>query len=249
MKNETKKRINLRQIRVLLINVLLIAFGIAININVIWLRAFTSVYIVFSGIVFLPSVKVEIGYSSRMQTIAYYFPMYIMLIPLVANNKLFQKVNYLDITLAIILSLSLFVSRYKEIITICTSVYANTRMNPEKFKDELFDQLVAIISEEIFFTGYLIYVMNRMQISIVLSAGTFVLAHYINRWAKTIFRVKDYFYIFILGLLKGYVFYRPNNILLPILIHLIYNSSNIYLIFKKRFMIKPVEEVSLFDDY
>lgn len=68
MKNETKKRINLRQIRVLLINVLLIAFGIAININVIWLRAFTSVYIVFSGIVFLPSVKVEIGYSLKIAT-------------------------------------------------------------------------------------------------------------------------------------------------------------------------------------
>lgn len=111
--------------------------------------------------------------------------------------------------------------------------------------------IVAIISEEIYFRYFIITLVNDInEFAIILfSAGIFVLVNYLNRWANVMFTKKNYLFIFFVGLILGWVYYRTSSIVYCIILHVIYNSSD-FISVTKKVMAKDQEISSnLFDDY
>ena len=82
-----------------------------------------------------------------------------------------------------------------------------------------------------------------------ISSALFVYSHYLNRWANITFTIKNYISLFFLGLFLSLVFYQTHSLFLCMILHIIYNHSELIVIYK-RFKVKNiVEDSDMFDDY
>ena len=64
------------------------------------------------------------------------------------------------------------------------------------------------------------------------------------------FSLKDYLFILVLAIFKGIIFYYTRDVMLTILIHFAYNSSE-FIVLVKRLRLKNSSLIneSMFDDY
>ena len=81
------------------------------------------------------------------------------------------------------------------------------------------------IAEELVFRGFLLrkiydFKQNR-NTAIIISATVFALVH---------FQILNLLPIFFMGLILGYVYYESKNILYPILLHFLFNASQVILV-------------------
>ena len=128
--------------------------------------------------------------------------------------------------------------------------YSNISMRPLEFANKMFSNILALVSEEIFFRMYLV---NRLAgkvgiCGVLISSLAFLIAHYLNRWANKMFNLKKYASVFLLGIILSIVYYISNSIIPCIILHLLYNSSDFIQLIKK-LVIKKADSELLFDDY
>lgn len=123
-------------------------------------------------------------------------------------------------------------------------------INVANLVNEILSYILAIVGEEIFFRYFLINSMTRYIGIYVIPMGgiLFTLTHYLNRWANIIFNVRSYIYHTIIGLVLGGIYYLTGSICGCIISHLIFNSPELVILYK-RYKVRIHEDVQLFDDY
>lgn len=196
-------------------------------------------------------IRREIDTPEILHRLLYYFPMYIWVIDLFVHHEKYLVQKYLLIRICSVLLVAfLLLLRKTKIRKIINSNNANISIKRKRFINELLISILAIISEELMFTFFVVGNLSQCGIfwAVGVSAVSFVLAHYINRWAQKMFKIEDYIFIFILGIIKAVAFFYTKDLLFAILLHAIYNCFDFYLLIKK-FRHKEKEEESLFDDY
>ena len=148
----------------------------------------------------------------------------------------------------IITVLLLVLSRWKDIYRIVNHPSSNLPISKRIFFEEILSFFVALLSEEIFFSAFLITLLKDLgsYIAIIISAIVFVIIHYLNRWSGTMFNKKDYLYMGMLAIIKGMAYLRTSDLFLVIALHFIYNTSDLYVLIK-RYNIR--DEKVFFDDY
>lgn len=211
-----------------------------------------SYFVVFSGIILIPSIKRELGYKDIYQTFLYYFPMYVWIVYIVINYKLFYVENNLFVYITVIFAcVVLILLRYKDISKILNGSYSKVPIEKNKFVESIINFIFSILSEEIYFTAILISSFSELGLVRAVSISTilFVLSHYLNRWAKTSFSFKDYLFILLLAVIKGIAFWYTKSLLICIIMHTLYNSSNLIVLFKKYKNKQDINEISFFNDY
>lgn len=212
-----------------------------------------SYFMVLLCIFFVPSMKRDFEYSGILHTGMYYFSMYIWMLDIVINHKDYRVKFCLSFRIVAILgSLLLILLRRNDYKNVLNGTMGKIPIQKKQFINEIISLSVAILSEEIYFTAFLVCRLRVQGLlnSVCISAFLFVLAHYLNRWAKNMFNTKDYVFIFLLGIFKGIIFYYTNDVLLTILIHFIYNSSEFIVLVKRTRLNDNISnEKSMFDDY
>lgn len=243
---EKNKLIHFRQIIFLffLLVMVVVFSGTFFEQNIQVYKLLVSFYIVVTGMMLIPCIKVELNYSNVLHTFVFYFPMYIWGI-VILTKEIFCRVDVRTIEISIICCLLLLIGRFSDIKKIICIKYVHSNISNKKFVSEVLDRIIAIISEEFYYSAYVVTVLNYEIYSVAVSGFLFVIAHYLNRWAKKMFSIKDYIFIFILGIMKSLLFVRTHNILIPIMIHLMYNSTDFYTLIKRKMTSNNV----LFDDY
>lgn len=100
------------------------------------------------------------------------------------------------------------------------------------------------IFEEIFYRSYI--PSSVFFIECIVSGGLFCLSHYIQPLTRKTFTTRSYVILFLLSI-AWYYSYKVSGTLLPAIIgHLIYNSSSIYIIFRRYvYSVKAARELAL----
>lgn len=212
-----------------------------------------SFFTVLLCVFFVPSMKRELNYSEFLHTMMYYFSMYIW-----GGDCLFNANNYgfrlcLPIRIFAIVGIVLIILlRKNDYKNVLMGSISKIPIQRKEFVNELTASGIALVSEELYFTAFLIGRLHTKGIvcSVFTSAILFALSHFLNRWASKMFSLKDYLFILVLAIFKGIVFYYTRDIMLTIIIHFIYNSSE-FIVLVKRLRLKNsgLNNVSMFDDY
>jgi len=246
-----RKYLHIRQVVVFYIILVAVSVYSVVLVSDPILLCMLSIFISVTGICFTPVIRREIDTPEILHRLLYYFPMYIWVIDLfVHHDRYLIQINWLIRICSVLIVVFLLLLRKTTIIKIINSNDANLPIKRKRFIKELLFSILAIISEEILFTFFV--VSNLSQFGFIWAVGasaiSFVLAHYINRWAQKMFKIEDYIFIFILGIVKAVAFFYTKDLLFIILLHAIYNCFDFYLLIKK-FRHKQKEEKPLFDDY
>ncbi|SFO30792.1 CAAX protease self-immunity [Pseudobutyrivibrio sp. UC1225] len=246
------KYIHLRQIITvaILLNIL-VFYSILFLKDAIFMGIF-GLFCVVLNICFVPSLKREFEYSDIIHAFIYYFTMYIWIVYLIENNLIFKIHFQMNArVIGIVTTCFLLILRAADIKNIARSPINKIAIAKNQFVKEFVISFLAVVSEEIFFTAFLINILHGYGIivSVFLSGLVFSFSHYLNRWSSSMFKLKDYYFIFVLGIIKGVVFYYTNDLFFSIFLHVIYNSSDFYLLLKKFLLNGKIDNVVLFNDY
>lgn len=208
------------------------------------------IFLALLSIAFSPLIYKLIKMPIWLHSCIYYFPMYIA--ACFVRGKLF-RVDFKSVVsyiIAIILISFILLWNRMEYIEAIHGFYSNISMRPLEFANKMFSNILALVSEEIFFRMYLV---NRLAgkvgiCGVLISSLAFLIAHYLNRWANKMFNLKKYASVFLLGIILSIVYYISNSIIPCIILHLLYNSSDFIQLIKK-LVIKKADSELLFDDY
>ncbi len=246
------KYINSKQITILSVLLIMIVLMTIVHFDHSIYNVAVSFFIVVCGITFVPVIKKELGYSDNLQIFIYYAPMYIWAADRIhaAENYQVIQTNFVPYVVGIAGSTILIVLRYRDIKKNVGNPMNQLPIEKSFFFRQLMHISIAILAEEIYFSGYLVNALREydLAVSAAVSAVLFLLAHIFNRWAASMFRFKDYVFILLLGLLKGAVYHNTNALWIVVIMHVIYNSSDIYIMFRRLF-IKENQTVMFFNDY
>lgn len=202
---------------------------------------------------FVPSMKRDLDYSELLHTMMYYFSMYIWGVDCLFNPNNYGFRLCLPIRIfAIVGTILIIFLRKKDYQNVLKGSISKIPIQRKEFINELTASGIALLSEELYFTAFLIGRLQTKGIvcSVFTSTILFVLSHYLNRWASKMFSLKDYLFILVLAIFKGVIFYYTRDVMLTILIHFVYNSSE-FIVLVKRLRLKNsgLNNVSMFDDY
>lgn len=196
---------------------------------------------------FLPYILKRFNFTESIDAIFYYLPFYYHIIYI---GKFETTINYnLRVIIgAIILTILLLLSNYSDYKKAIKGMASRRPLNKGRFISLLISYLIAIVAEEVVFRAMLLNICGNLTLvaSVLLSATLFTFSHYINRWANVFYKVKNYIYIFSIGIVLAVLYVYTKSIMFCFLVHLIYNSSE-YIVLIKRLLKR--EEGLLFDDY
>lgn len=194
-----------------------------------------------------PTILKKIGVYGLKKTFLFYLPFYVFILPLAFyhNRQQFDLSSIVFGTAAVCILLLL---NRKEIAQIINSLESKRPIAKDKFVVKFIMCLVPIISEEILFRGFWITSNSAYSESfaVLTSALLFVYAHFINRWANVMYRIKNYIMQFILGLILAIVFVQTRSLITCCYLHFLYNISDFILLIKRY---RAKEQTSLFNDY
>ena len=94
--------------------------------------------------------------------------------------------------------------------------------------------LYSIFAEEMYFRFFILSELkdynNYLRILILIFSGFLIVsAHYLNRWATTMFTYRNYVSQFILSMLSGNIFLMTDSLFYPLILHITYNLSLIHI--------------------
>lgn len=100
---------------------------------------------------------------------------------------------------------------------------------------EIYSAITAAISEELFFRGFAISVLQQQVgfVAVFIAAFLFFLHHYECKWAPDSFQPADYLNQVIFALTIGTVYYLTKNLYACIIAHLVFNSLDILMNIRK----------------
>lgn len=108
------------------------------------------------------------------------------------------------------------------------------KMSSYKIIGNLLSLILGSVLEEIFYKGLIILILRKYIgiYSVLVSSYLFFLHHYLTEKFEK-FSKKDYILQIFYGLVTGMIYYKNNNLLLCIIIHLIYNLPSIIFYVKR----------------
>lgn len=224
---------------------LIVCSAIKINFNIV--KFWGLLLWITLAETFIPMLLRRIGASDVARTIIYYLPFYIFAIPYSLN----LKNSVLDLKSRVLgfgVVLILLVLNKKEMSQILNGIQSRCPITKNRFTIELFNDIIALISEEILFRGYWLTCIKEDNLCLLILSSTFlfVYAHWINRWANKMYKMKNYIILLILGLILAYVYVKTKSLLYCCFLHWLFNISDYYLLLR-RLMAK--DRKCLFNDY
>lgn len=221
-----------------------------VNNNSIFIYPVFSYCIVIISITFVPCMRKNIQYSIFLHTILYYSALYLPLV--VINIEIKNINNFTGISIGIIISLLLIFSNYKHNIKYISSqnYIIFNKINLNKLIYHIFTNVYSVVGEELFYRFFLIgFLYKTIGIfSVLLSTIVFVYSHFISRWSNVHFNLRSYIYHGITGISFGLIFFYTKSISGCIIAHLIFNSPEFIVIYK-RYKNSKKESDMLFEDY
>lgn len=208
-----------------------------------------SFFVVLLFVTFSPIILRRFKLPESIHSFFYYMGFYIFGLYYI-NREIYVSYDLVVLGEAIFLIIIMLFFNRKEYKKSINGIYSQIPISYVEYLNLLISHVLAIISEEIYFRYFIIDLGHeRNEITIIFfSASIFVLVHYLNRWANVMFTKKNYFFIFLLGLILGWIYYKTNSIVYCIFLHAIYNSSDLILLTKK-VIVKNTKTNNLFDDY
>lgn len=238
-------RINRRQVfnYTIIANIIIIVLSLKLNQKSIFLCAITYLVILLT-FNFAGKLK-RFGLSTIMIRILFNLP---FLLPLIFRSlkDYTCEINVKSTIMGAILGGFLILINITSFVNLLSKKNPMLLINLSKkyFYYDIFVILIGIICEEIYFRLYIISEFNIY--GIIISAILFSYTHYMNEDSKEIFNYKNYFQLFVFGILCSILYYYTNNVYTCIMAHLIFDLP--YMIVKYRRTKMRLEEVT-FDDY
>lgn len=201
-----------------------------------------STTFVVMGVTFFPYIHVAIGYPEWLHILLYDLPLITTIIFVSHKKNIYNEDFFIVIFISFGCILILLANSKKEYMEAINSIKTKLPIKTRDFIFELLKLIYSIVSEEIFFRGFLFaQLQNFFGISIILfSAGIFVFIHYINRWADRIFSKKSYLMQFLFAIVVGTMYYVTSSLIACVICHMIFNSS-LFLVLIKRVRVKEVD--------
>lgn len=201
-------------------------------------------------ITFVPSLRRKIKYPLFLHSILYCFAMFLPLF--IVDIKIGNAQNLIGISAGIMVSILMLLSNYKHNRKYISSknYMIFDKINFNGLFYHVFTNVYTVVGEEFFYRYFLIgFLYRHIGIyAVPISAAVFVYSHFINRWANKNFNLRSYIYHGITGIAFGLVFFYTRSICGCIVAHLIFNSPEFIVIFKRYTNSKKASQV-LFVDY
>ena len=223
-------------------------------------RVLFSFLLLVVVITFLPLLRQKINYSYWLQVILFGLP---MLLPsfLFQTKVISFAVANLKIFVIFLLSLislvvTLFLLHCKDYEMKLSSPILNLNITKREAFLTVLTMLYSIFAEEMYFRFFILGELQECNyyfkiLVLIFSSFIFVSAHYLNRWATTMFTYRNYVSQFILSMLSGNIFLMTGSLFYPLLLHITYNLPEIFLIFKRLNyqQVHHDKDEPFFDDY
>ncbi|KSU23906.1 hypothetical protein N42HA_02861 [Lactococcus lactis] len=233
--------------------IFLIIFSLIVPIGHDAINLLSIYYLLFVlSLTLLPYFRFKLSYSYNIQVfllgIVLYFPLFNMNMNDWRGN--FTIFQFLISTMFLLVLL--YTIHWKELVQHYNNPNSYIKLTFLGMIGSLFEFFYYIIGEEIFYRFFIIGYLSKstnILLCMFISSALFVYSHYLNRWANITFTIKNYISLFFLGLFLSLVFYQTHSLFLCMILHIIYNHSELIVIYK-RFKVKNiVEDSDMFDDY
>lgn len=199
---------------------------------------------------FCPYFRSKLSYSYRLQVILLGLPLYSPIFFYKIGNFLGDfDFKWLFLGILGVLVILLFF-HHRELANHKNNISTLLKISEREALFSLFEFFYYVLGEEIFYRYFIFYFIetnfNTLTFLLV-SSLIFVYSHYLNRWADVNFSIKNYISLFCLSVLLGFIYFKTQSLFLCVILHTIYNHSELVVIFKK-YTLKESETL-LFDDY
>lgn len=201
-----------------------------------------SYFLLILAITFLPLVRQKMGYSYWLQVILFGLPMLLPIFLFSVKNFSFAIGNLNNFGSFLIyffsLVIVLFLLHYKDYMIKLSSISLKMRISKKEVFLTILGMMYSIFTEEIYFRFFILSELKDYShyfkiLALISSSFLFVGAHYLNKWAKTMFTYKNYISQFILSMFSGSIFFMTSSLFYPLILHVTYNFPEILLILKR----------------
>ncbi len=223
-------------------------------------RILFSFFLLVVVITFLPLLRQKINYSYWLQVILFGLPMLLPAFLFQVKRISFavgDSMSFISFLLSFIfLIVTLFLLHCKDYEMKLSSPTFNLNLLKREVFLTILAMLYSIFAEEMYFRFFILSELkdynNYLRILILIFSGfLFVSAHYLNRWATTMFTYRNYVSQFILSMLSGNIFLMTDSLFYPLILHITYNFPEIFFILKRlKYQQRHYEnDEPFFDDY
>lgn len=199
---------------------------------------------------FLPSLR-GFKFSKYLRyTLFFTVP---IIVALVFSHSMIYINTIKSMIYGFVLGAVLLLSNYKYILNIIDkdNPFINVKVQISEIFYTLVEFVLGCIAEELFYRHFIISNLYRYDkiLAILVSTFMFVSAHYVNRWSNRMFKMKSYIYHTIIGIANGCLYVVTGSVVGCILSHMIFNSSQLIILYKRYMTTKEVMEENIFNDY
>lgn len=243
---------------------IMISFLIIINIVFKYSYTFFEIMVSYFGLIlsisFLPLLRQKFSYSYWIQVVFFGIPMILpsilfrLKVPFFVFGGVTNIFNLLICSFLMVIVL--FIIHYSDYRRKLSNPYLKTEISIKSAILNITGMLYSIFSEELYFRFFLIGKLEEDSMYTIIfilfiSSILFVTAHYLNKWAETMFTYRNYLSQFIFSIFAGYLFIVTDSLFYPILLHTVYNLPEIILLLKKINSKKynNKNDMPFFDDY
>lgn len=223
-------------------------------------RILFSFFLLVVVITFLPLFRQKINYSYWLQVILFGVPMLLPAFLFKVEEISFAVGDSMSFIIFLIsfifLVVILFLLHCKDYEMKLSSLTLNLAISKREAFITILTMLFSIISEEMYFRFFILSELKDynpyLKILILIFSGfLFVSAHYLNRWAATMFTYRNYLSQFIMSMLSGNIFLITHSLFYPLILHITYNFPEMFFILKrlKYQQLNNENDEPFFDDY
>ncbi|AXY26289.1 hypothetical protein CL176_09940 [Suicoccus acidiformans] len=223
-------------------------------------RILFSFFLLVVVITFLPLLRQKVNYSYWLQVILFGLPMLLPAFLFQVKGISFavgDSMSFVSFLLSFIfLVVTLFLLHCKDYELKLSSPTFNLNISKREVFLTILTMLYSIFAEEMYFRFFILSELKDYNhylkiLILILSGFLFVSAHYLNRWATTMFTYRNYVSQFILSMLSGNIFLITDSLFYPLILHITYNFPEIFFILKRlKYQQRHYEnDEPFFDDY
>ena len=209
------------------------------------------------SITFLPYLRSKLSYPYKLQVLLIGAPLFlpIFLYSDISSSNLKFDILIFAIGASITVCI-LFLFHKDEIINHQSNASTLLCISTFDLFFSLFEYIYYILGEEIFYRLFLLNYFSEIigqVFACIFISVLFSYTHYLNRWASVFFSFKNYISLFIFSILLGAIFLQTKSIMTCIVLHIMYNHSELIVLYKRYKYSKNNNKIinteSLLDDY
>lgn len=228
-----------------------------ISILIIKLKAFIilpwlSIFILSLGVLtFEPLIHKRFHFSYSLHSLIFIGPplLSVLFIPITT----FKNIGYLHHSLIVVFFalfiLLLTIMTIKKDLGLFNSPTTLQKIGLREFLLEILLMILGISGEELLFRALFFECFSSLSyiFTVFVSSITFTLIHYLNRWSKTSFTVRNYIFQFLLGFSLMSIFWITRSFWMILSLHIIFDYPFFVVQIKK--LLAKEQPISFFDDY